>query len=127
EAAERACSATSTGAPCSARTRGRGDMSARGPSVERSFSRPFRGVGDRLATRISAAIGIAPVQVVENAGAGAPRTARPRAVLVVGAGLAGMSAAIRLAERGYAVRLVERNAHLGGKLGAWPHALASGE
>ena len=102
-------------------------MNASGLSAERSFARPFRGVGDRLASWLSAAIGIAPVQVVENAGVGAPRPARPRAVAVVGAGLAGMSAAIRLAERGYRVRLVERNGYLGGKLGAWPHVLASGE
>jgi len=39
-------------------------------------------------------------------------------VIVVGAGLAGMSAAHRLLERGYNVTLIEQNAFLGGKLGA---------
>jgi hypothetical protein len=39
-------------------------------------------------------------------------------VIVVGAGLAGMSAAHRLLERGYNVTLIEQDAFLGGKLGA---------
>lgn len=37
-------------------------------------------------------------------------------VVVIGAGLGGMSAAIQLASRGYQVDLFEKNAHLGGKL-----------
>jgi diapolycopene oxygenase len=38
------------------------------------------------------------------------------AVAVVGAGLGGLSAAITLAQQGYAVRVFEKNAHAGGKL-----------
>jgi len=47
-------------------------------------------------------------------GAGAPKR-----VVVVGGGLAGLSAAITLAERGFAVTLFEAASHLGGKVGGW--------
>lgn len=40
-------------------------------------------------------------------------------VAVVGGGLAGMSSAIALAERGYEVTLFEADTHLGGKIGGW--------
>jgi zeta-carotene desaturase len=39
-------------------------------------------------------------------------------VTIVGAGIAGMSAALRLAERGYEVRVFERNSFVGGKFRA---------
>lgn len=42
-----------------------------------------------------------------------------KTVAVVGAGLAGISAASHLAERGFAVTLWEKENHLGGKMGAW--------
>lgn len=50
----------------------------------------------------------------------AQRTAKARHVGVVGGGLAGMTAALTLAERGYRVTLVERAEALGGKLSGWP-------
>jgi isorenieratene synthase len=40
-------------------------------------------------------------------------------VAVVGGGIAGISAAANLAERGFQVTLFEKNKYLGGKLGAW--------
>ncbi|AKS35081.1 FAD-dependent oxidoreductase [Mycolicibacterium goodii] len=43
---------------------------------------------------------------------------RPRAV-VVGAGIAGLAAATGLAERGVEVTVVEREPHLGGRVGGW--------
>lgn len=43
---------------------------------------------------------------------------RPRAV-VVGAGIAGLTAAAGLAERGVTVDIVEREAYLGGRVGGW--------
>jgi isorenieratene synthase len=58
--------------------------------------------------------------------------ALPRAVpagteaVVVGAGIAGVSAAVVLAERGVAVTLLEAAPTLGGRLGAWPHTLPDG-
>jgi isorenieratene synthase len=94
---------------------------------ERPFSRPSWGLGDRLATALSAAIGIRPVQNVRDAGQGRHRVLGERTVLVVGGGLAGMSAAIRLANRGFRVRLVEREPYLGGKVGAWPIRLGGEE
>jgi isorenieratene synthase len=49
-----------------------------------------------------------------------------RSVAIVGAGLAGLTAASRLAQRGFAVTLHERNAYIGGKLGAWKTTLPDG-
>lgn len=46
-------------------------------------------------------------------------TAKKR-VVVVGGGLAGIAAATELAERGFAVTLLERAGGLGGKLAGWP-------
>jgi len=42
-------------------------------------------------------------------------------VAVVGSGIAGMSAAVILAERGFEVDIFERDSFLGGKVGSWPH------
>lgn len=52
--------------------------------------------------------------------------ASPRRVAVVGAGLAGLGAACKLAERGFSVVLFERNEYLGGKVGAWRTTMADG-
>ncbi|MEH3139900.1 MAG: FAD-dependent oxidoreductase [Mycobacterium kyogaense] len=46
--------------------------------------------------------------------------------VVVGGGIAGVSAAVVLAERGVAVTLLEAADHLGGRLGAWPERLPDG-
>ncbi|MFN3653313.1 MAG: phytoene desaturase family protein [Armatimonadota bacterium] len=43
----------------------------------------------------------------------------PAKVVVVGGGLAGAAAAIRLAGAGHRVTIVEQNAHLGGKMNVW--------
>ncbi|MDN3358713.1 FAD-dependent oxidoreductase [Actinomadura sp. DC4] len=50
---------------------------------------------------------------------------RPRAV-VVGGGIAGLTAATALAERGVAVELYERHGHLGGRVGGWTETLPDG-
>ncbi len=45
---------------------------------------------------------------------------QPPRVVVVGGGIAGVTAAVALAERGVAVRLLEREPDLGGRLRGWP-------
>jgi len=46
--------------------------------------------------------------------------------VVVGGGIAGISAAVVLAERGVAATVLEAAPTLGGRLGAWPHVLPDG-
>ncbi|WP_422746935.1 FAD-dependent oxidoreductase [Mycobacterium sp. WMMD1722] len=46
--------------------------------------------------------------------------------VVVGGGIAGISAAVVLAERGVRVTVLEAAHHLGGRLGAWPEAMPDG-
>ncbi|HEY0813055.1 MAG TPA: FAD-dependent oxidoreductase [Pseudonocardia sp.] len=56
-----------------------------------------------------------------------PRAAPPGTeAVVVGGGIAGVSAAVVLAERGVGVTLLEAAPTLGGRLGAWPHTLPDG-
>jgi carotenoid phi-ring synthase / carotenoid chi-ring synthase len=61
-----------------------------------------------------------------------PRAGRPRPegppdrVAVVGGGIAGIAAAVALAERGVHVQLLEREPQLGGRLRGWPTTLADG-
>jgi isorenieratene synthase len=50
----------------------------------------------------------------------------PRSVAIVGAGLAGLAAASRLAQRGFTVTLFERNEYIGGKLGSWKTTMPDG-
>ncbi len=52
--------------------------------------------------------------------------AKTKRVAVIGGGLAGVSAAIILAERGFQVELFERDNFLGGKLGSWNVKFADG-
>ena len=61
--------------------------------------------------------------------AGASRIASPspRTAVVVGGGIAGVAAATVLAERGVAITLLEREPALGGRAGAFPRHLATGE
>ncbi|MET7966798.1 FAD-dependent oxidoreductase [Micromonospora sp. NPDC005305] len=64
--------------------------------------------------------------LVDPGGGGAPRVSRPVRAVVVGGGIAGMSAVVVLAERGVEVTVLEAAPHLGGRLGAWPEELPDG-
>jgi isorenieratene synthase len=57
--------------------------------------------------------------------AGVPASARH--VVVVGGGIAGLTAALGLAERGVRVTVVEREERLGGRVRSWPVELPDGE
>jgi isorenieratene synthase len=48
-------------------------------------------------------------------------------VAIIGSGLAGLRAATLLQKRGFQVEIFERNAYLGGKIGAWSVPLQTGE
>src|SRR5690606_17450031 len=48
-----------------------------------------------------------------------PMTATHAQVLVVGGGLAGLAAAIELADRGLSVHLIEANEYVGGRAASW--------
>jgi carotenoid phi-ring synthase / carotenoid chi-ring synthase len=60
-----------------------------------------------------------------RAGRARPEGPPPR-VAVVGGGIAGIAAAVALAERGVQVQLLEREQQLGGRLRGWPTTLADG-
>ena len=57
---------------------------------------------------------------------GAARLREPKSAVVIGGGLAGIAAAVVLAERRMHVTLLERERYLGGRLGAWSDRLADG-
>jgi isorenieratene synthase len=50
----------------------------------------------------------------------------PKKVAIIGGGLAGVSAAIYLAERGFVVNICEKENYLGGKVGSWPVKFENG-
>lgn len=55
------------------------------------------------------------------------RVQTPQTAVIAGGGLAGVAAAVVLAERGVSVVLAERESFLGGRAGAWTDRLATGE
>ncbi|MBL3699665.1 FAD-dependent oxidoreductase [Leucobacter luti] len=58
---------------------------------------------------------------------GTPRVTRPRRVVVVGGGIAGLAAACGLAERGVEVTLIEAEDRLGGRVRSWETTTAAGD
>jgi isorenieratene synthase len=55
------------------------------------------------------------------------RVSSPQTAVIAGGGLAGVAAAVVLAERGVKVVLAERESYLGGRVGGWTDQLSSGE
>lgn len=49
----------------------------------------------------------------------APKISEPKKAVIVGGGIAGLVAAMELAEKGFNVTIYERNSYWGGKLGSW--------
>jgi carotenoid phi-ring synthase / carotenoid chi-ring synthase len=80
----------------------------------------------RLSAVIRAVTGMRPRIVVPADDYLPLRVADPIDAVVVGGGIAGVSAALVLVERGVRVTLLEAAHHLGGRLGAWPHTMPDG-
>jgi isorenieratene synthase len=79
-----------------------------------------------LARAIRARFGGYVHRIVEPDGALPERLERAQSVVVIGGGLAGLTAAELLSRRGFAVELVERDHKLGGKLAGWTERLDDG-
>jgi isorenieratene synthase len=71
-------------------------------------------------------LGMRPWPVVTPRADRPVRVRRASSAVVVGGGIAGVSAALVLAERGVRVTLLEAAGRLGGRLGAWPRTLPDG-
>ena len=97
---------------------------AAAPRVEQRLTRP-PGAHDEadLAPRPTARPSATPPTQAPSA---PPPTAPKPTALVLGGGIAGIAAAVGLAERGVRVTLVEREAQLGGRVRAWPVEQADG-
>ena len=67
-----------------------------------------------------------PRELLLPSSGGAERCDGNVSAVVVGGGIAGVSAAAVLAERGVSVTLLEREAYLGGRAGAWTERLPEG-
>ena len=72
-------------------------------------------------------LGMRPRPVVTPRADRPVRVRRETSAVVVGGGIAGVSAALVLAERGVRVTLLEAAEQLGGRLGAWPLTLPDGD
>lgn len=80
------------------------------------------GAGAGALGLVGAGAGVAALQPRRHVRAGRPgaeRVAGAKRVVVVGGGLAGMTAALQLAARGFEVHVFEAAPHLGGKIGGW--------
>jgi carotenoid phi-ring synthase / carotenoid chi-ring synthase len=73
-----------------------------------------------IAKRIEKKLGGYKIQL-NNVDSSLPeKLSKEKSVGIIGGGLAGVSAAIFLAERGFKVKIFEKETYLGGKVGSWP-------
>lgn len=87
--------------------------------LRRMFSRTGIGLGAAAAASAGLIGYYQPRREFYGGGEGADRAAEARNCVVIGGGLAGMSAAMELALKGMRVTLVESSTSLGGKLTGW--------
>ncbi|HLG33155.1 MAG TPA: FAD-dependent oxidoreductase [Ignavibacteriaceae bacterium] len=78
------------------------------------------GIKSIIAKRIERRLGGYKIQL-NNVDSSLPlNLSKEKKVGIIGGGLAGVSAAIFLAERGFEVKIFEKEKYLGGKVGSWP-------
>lgn len=68
-----------------------------------------------------------PERLLQNSPSAYPSIRGHQHVVVIGGGLAGVTAAVALAERGASVTLIEKRSELGGRLAAWSESFPCGE
>jgi isorenieratene synthase len=73
-----------------------------------------------IAKRIEKKLGGYKIQLNKIDSSLPEKLSKEKSVGIIGGGLAGVSAAIFLAERGFKVKIFEKEKYLGGKVGSWP-------
>ena len=78
------------------------------------------GIKSFIANRIERKLGGYKIQLNKIDDSLPENLSKEKSVGIIGGGLAGVSAAIFLAERGFTVKIFEKEKYLGGKVGSWP-------
>lgn len=73
-----------------------------------------------IAKRIEKRLGGYKIQLNKIDSSLSEKLSKEKSVGIIGGGLAGVSAAIFLAERGFKIKIFEKEKYLGGKVGSWP-------
>ena len=77
------------------------------------------GIKSIIAKRIEKKLGGYKIQLNKIDSSLPEKLSKEKSVGIIGGGLAGVSAAIFLAERGFSVKIFEKETYLGGKVGSW--------
>ncbi len=78
------------------------------------------GIKSIISKRIEKKLGGYKIQLNKIDSSLPEKLSKEKSVGIIGGGLAGVSAAIFLAERGFRVKIFEKEKYLGGKVGSWP-------
>jgi len=78
------------------------------------------GIKSIISKRIEKKLGGYKIQLNKIDSSLPEKLSKEKSVGIIGGGLAGVSAAIFLAERGFTVKIFEKETYLGGKVGSWP-------